>query len=181
MEHIGGRRWREMLFAELPAGRILELGVGTGANIDYYPRSDRTYVGIDISPRMLERARRRSDRLHVPVELLGMDAQHLDFPDGTFDAVVTTFVFCSVPDPVQSLREARRVLNKNGLALFLEHMRPQGKLSGRVFDILNPLPLKLMGVSINRRTVASINAAGFKIMEEKLLWGDIFKLIKARP
>jgi len=181
MEMMGGRRWREVLFTELPQGRILELGVGTGANIEHYPHNNRTYAGIDISPKMLKYARERADRLHRPVELMVMDAQRMAFPGETFDAILSTFVFCSVPDPIQALREARRVIKKSGLALFLEHMRPEGEILGRAFDALNPVTLKLMGVSINRRTVENIRFAGFEIIEERLLFSTIFRFIMAKP
>lgn len=181
MEVMGGRTWRKMLFSELPEGKILEIGVGTGMNIEYYPRGNRTYTGIDISPAMLSRARKRADKLGVQVDLKVMDAEHMGFPSGIFDAVIATCVFCSVPDPIQGLREARRVLKDNSTALFLEHMRPEGKLLGKVFDVANRLSVPMMGVNVNRRTVKNIKAAGFEIIEERMLFRDIFRFIKARP
>lgn len=181
MELMGGRAWRKMLFSELPEGNILEIGVGTGVNIEYYPRVNRTYTGIDISPAMLSRARKRADKLGVQVDLKVMDAEYMDFPSDTFDAVIATCVFCSVPDPVQGLREVRRVLKDNGTALFLEHMRPEGKLLGKVFDMANRLSVPMMGVNVNRRTVENIKDTGFEIIEERLLFRDIFRFIKARP
>jgi ubiquinone/menaquinone biosynthesis C-methylase UbiE len=181
MEMMGGRSWRTMLFSELPEGRILEIGIGTGANIEHYPRTNRAYVGIDISPNMLKRTKDRADKLNISIELKIMDAQHMDFPDNTFDAVVSSCVFCSVPDPLQGLKEAQRVLKKHGIALFLEHMRPEGKTLGKVFDTINPLTRKLVGVNINRRTVQTIKNAGFEIIEERMLFKDIFRFIKAKP
>src|SRR5512137_1078665 len=100
MEMMGGRSWRTMLFSELPEGKILEIGIGTGANIEHYPRDNRTYVGIDISPNMLKRAQVRAAGLDLNMDLKIMDTEHMDFPSHTFDAVVSTCVFCSVPDPV---------------------------------------------------------------------------------
>jgi ubiquinone/menaquinone biosynthesis C-methylase UbiE len=181
MEMMGGRSWRTMLFSELPEGKILEIGIGTGANIEHYQRDKRAYVGIDISPNMLKRAQERAARLDLNVDLKIMDAEHMDFPSHTFDAVVSTCVFCSVPDPVQGLREAQRVLKKDGIALFLEHMRPEGKKLGKVFDAINPFTVKLIGVNINRRTGENIKNAGFKIIEERMLFRDIFRYIKAKP
>jgi ubiquinone/menaquinone biosynthesis C-methylase UbiE len=181
METMGGRSWRTMLFSELPEGGILEIGIGTGANIEHYPRDNRNYVGIDISPNMLKRARDRATRLNLDVDLRLMDAEHMDFPEGTFDAVVSTCVFCSVPDPVQGLKEARRVLKKDGIALFLEHMRPEGGRLGKVFDTINPLTVKLIGVNINRMTVENIKIAGFEVIKERMLFRDIFRFIKAKP
>jgi ubiquinone/menaquinone biosynthesis C-methylase UbiE len=181
MEMMGGRSWRTMLFSELPEGKILEIGIGTGANIEHYPFGKRTYVGIDISPNMLKRARDHATRLNLDVDLRIMDAEHMDFPDNTFDAVVSSCVFCSIPDSIQGLKEAQRVLKKDGIALFLEHMRPDGKTLGKVFDTINPLTVKLIGVNINRRTVENIKNAGFEIIEERMLFKDIFRFIKAKP
>lgn len=181
MEMMGGRSWRSMLFSELPEGRILEIGIGTGSNIEHYPSDNRTYIGIDISQNMLKRARDRAVRLDMNVDLVIMDAEHMDFPDHTFDAIVSTCVFCSVPDPIQGLKEAHRVLKRDGIALFLEHMRPKGSSLGKVFDIVNPLTVKLIGVNINRRTVENIKIAGFEIIEERMLFTDVFRFIKAKP
>jgi ubiquinone/menaquinone biosynthesis C-methylase UbiE len=181
MEMMGGRNWRTMLFSEVPEGRILEIGIGTGANIEHYPRDNHAYVGIDISPNMLKRARDRATRLNMDIDLRLMDAEHMDFPDNTFDATVSTCVYCSIPDTIQALKEAKRVLKKEGVALFLEHMRPEGRTLGKVFDTINPLTVKLIGVNINRRTVENIKNAGFEIIEERMLFKDIFRFIKAKP
>ncbi|TAL36809.1 MAG: class I SAM-dependent methyltransferase [Spirochaetes bacterium] len=181
MEMMGGREWRPMLFSELPGGRILEIGVGTGVNFEYYPDGARDYTGIDISPKMLAKARARADRLGKKIELLEMDAGDLKFPDNSFDAVFTTCVLCSVPDAIGALREMRRVLKKDGTAIFLEHMRPDKGLLGIVFDMMNPLTSRLIGFNVNRRTVGHIREAGFGIIEERHLLRDIFRYLKARP
>ena len=116
-------RLRKALWADAPdTGNILEVGVGTGVNMRHYPPNAHM-TAIDISDRMLAKARARAERTHVDVDLALMDAQHLQFPDGTFDAVVATCVFCSVPDPVAGLREVLRVLKLGGKALLLEHAR----------------------------------------------------------
>lgn len=94
--------WRQELWAAVPAGRVLEVGIGTGKNLPFYP-PDAQMTAIDLSERMLERARRRAVGLGVRVDLRLMDVQHLEFADASFDAAVATFVFCSVPDPVAGL------------------------------------------------------------------------------
>jgi len=104
IERTAFAAWRQRLWASVPAGRVLEVGVGTGKNLPYYPAGAQV-TAIDLSERMLERARRRATDLGVRVDLRLMDAQRLAFPAGAFDAAVATFVFCSVPDPVQGLRE----------------------------------------------------------------------------
>jgi len=181
MEAMGGREWRKTLFAGLPRGRILEIGVGTGINFEYYPDSGREYTAIDVSPKMLAKAAARARELGTNVHLVEMDASRLEFPDDSFDAVVTACVLCSVPDPEGTLSEIRRVLKNSGSVYFLEHMRPDGGLLGRVFDIINPATAALIGFNINRRTAESIRNTGFAVTEEKHLLRDIFRLIKAGP
>lgn len=124
---LRARRWRAELWARVPPGRVLELGAGTGKNLPYYPPSAEI-TAIDISPRMLERAHRRARRLAMTVDLRVADAQELPFPDESFDTIVTTFVFCSIPDPARALAEARRVLRPGGHAqVRLRAVSPLGR------------------------------------------------------
>src|SRR3954462_7188793 len=90
------RPLRPLLFQGL-SGRILDAGVGTGRNFPFYPRG-ATVVGIDFSPARLAKAGGRLNEAAAPVELLGRDVTRLDFPDGAFDAVVATFLFCVLED-----------------------------------------------------------------------------------
>ena len=160
--------------------RLLEVGVGTGKNLPYYPEGVEA-VAIDISEKMLERARKRAQKLEKPVALLPMDAQALAFPDEAFDAVVATFVFCSVPDPVLGLREINRVLKPHGRAVLLEHMRPRSERLGKIFDLFNPIAVRLTGANINRRTAENVQKAGLEIESVKDLSAQgIVKLIVAR-
>jgi ubiquinone/menaquinone biosynthesis C-methylase UbiE len=178
LEKMGSKKWREKLFGGLEEDRILEIGVGTGRNFDYY-RKENLVTGIDISGRMLVRARKKAAVLGRSFTLLKMDVQHLEFPDHSFDGVVSTYVFCSVSDPIKGLQEARRVLKPGGKAYFLEHVRPGGLL-GRVFDLLSPLAVGVTGVNINRDTVGNMRRAGFHVLAEENLFSDIFKLIVAQ-
>lgn len=110
-----------------------------------------------------------------------MDAQHLDFDGNSFDTVVATCVFCSVPLPVTGLQEIHRVCKPGGTVLMLEHVRSEGPMLGPLMDILNPLPLHFYGANINRRTVDNLRRAGFYDVEVTDLWKDIFKRIIAHP
>lgn len=171
--------WRKALW-DGARGRILEVGVGSGKNMPYYPSGARV-TAIDFSPRMLERAERRARRLGASVDLIQMDAQNLAFPDNSFDTVVTACVFCSVPDPVRGLREIRRVLRPDGNLLMLEHMRSELPLVGPAMDLLNPLVVGVVGANINRRTLDNIRAAGLQITSVEDLLLDIFRRIVAVP
>lgn len=176
MELFMLRRFRGRLMNMIQGPRVLEVGVGTGVNLPDYPANLKVDA-IDFSPRMLERARRR--HTGADVTLHEMDVEQLAFPDATFDTVVSTCVFCSVPDPVLGLQEVRRVLRPTGRAVMLEHVRPGGRRLGPLFDRLDPL-ISLAGPHINRRTVENIRTAGLAIDTEENLLSDILKLIVAR-
>jgi ubiquinone/menaquinone biosynthesis C-methylase UbiE len=181
MEARRFRRWRAELWKRVRGPRILEVGVGTGKNFPFYPPGV-TVVAIDLSPRMLERARRRAERDGVSVALQVADAQALPFPDASFDTVVATFVFCSVPDPVRGLREARRVLVPGGQLLLLEHVLSHRPVLRTLMRLANPVIVRLIGANIDRETVANVERAGFVVKQVDDLWLDIVKLIEAeRP
>lgn len=181
MEILFFSRWRKRLFSLVePKERLLEVGVGTGKNLNYYP-SGLDATAIDISEGMLRGAIKRARRLNLKVSLKLMDAEHLEFENRRFDTVIATFVFCSVPDPVKGLKELSRVCKDQGKIILLEHMRPNRIPVGWLFDLLNPLIVRMMGVNINRRTIENIKKAGLSIEKEEDLLSDIVKLIVARP
>ncbi|MGC8810869.1 MAG: class I SAM-dependent methyltransferase [bacterium] len=177
MEVMGAKKWRKRLLAQVEGDKILEVGVGTGKNFPYYP-PQKSVTGIDISKKMLSKAALKAAQLKLSIPLFNMDVQDLKFSSGSFDAVVSTFVFCSVADPDKGLQEIKRVLKPGGKIFFLEHVRPQG-IKGRIFDLLNPLFFRLLGNNINRRTARIIKNAGLRILHEEDLFGDVFKFIKA--
>ena len=180
VERLRFASWRARLRDRILGDRALEVGVGTGKNLPYYPH-DVKVTAVDLSPRMLERARRRASVLDLEVELREMDVQDLAFPDHVFDTVFATFVFCSVPDPVLGLRELRRVCKPGGRLLLLEHMRPGNPMLGLLFDLLNPMVVRMMGANINRRTMENIRRAGWRIRVEERLSSDIVWWIEAEP
>lgn len=180
-EAFNFRRWRERLWDQVKGQKILEIGVGTGKNMPYYPPQAHV-TAIDLSDRMVDRARDKAQRLGLEVDLCEMDAQRLDFPDDSFDAAVATFVFCSVPDPVLGLRELARVVRPGGQIILLEHMRAENPLLGRLMDWLNPLVVRIMGANINRRTVDNVQRAGLKLAQvDDLSASGIVKLMVAEP
>jgi phosphatidylethanolamine/phosphatidyl-N-methylethanolamine N-methyltransferase len=172
--------WRQRLRNRIKGPAALEVGVGTGKNFPYYP-SGVQIVGVDLSPRMLANARRKASNRDLSVDLREMDVQNLDFPDHRFDTVFATFVFCSVPDPVDGLRELRRVCTPTGRLLLLEHMRPENVVLGLIFDALNPMVVRMMGANINRRTMDNIRSAGWNVRIEEKLSSDIVRWIEAVP
>jgi ubiquinone/menaquinone biosynthesis C-methylase UbiE len=165
---------------QMAKGQVLEVGVGTGQNLPHYPPGCEV-TGIDFSPEMLKRAKKRAKESPVPVKLLEMDAQNMDFPDNTFDTVLATCVFCSVPDPIKGLKELKRVCKSGGQIILLEHVRSDNPVLGLIMDILNPLAVSLIGPNINRRTVENVRKAGIKINSVEDAQGKIVKLIVAEP
>ncbi len=176
MEHMFSK-WRRELLKET-RGKTLEVGIGTGKNIKYYPPGVEL-TGIDFSEKMLDKARKRAGK-HPGVKLILLDAENMDFDDNTFDTVVTSCVFCSVPHPVQGLKEIKRVCKNGGKILMLEHVRSQKKTVGKIMDFLNPLPLNIYGANINRRTYENLLKAGFNPGNIRVenVWSDIVKLIR---
>jgi phosphatidylethanolamine/phosphatidyl-N-methylethanolamine N-methyltransferase len=180
VERIRFASWRAKLRDRVVGHRALEVGVGTGKNFFYYP-GDVRISAVDLSPRMLEKAKKKASALGLEVELQEMDVQRLAFPEGIFDTVFATFVFCSVPDPVLGLQELRRVCKTDGRLLLLEHMRPGNPIFGLFFDLINPMVVRMMGANINRRTMENIKRAGWRIRVEEHLSSDIVRWIEAQP
>ncbi len=105
-------------------GKVLEVGVGSGKNLKYYP-SYLELTAIDFSQKMIQIAAHKTAKLARDVDLKVMDAQDMYFADNMFDSVVTSCVFCSVADPLQGLKEIRRVCKNGGKVVMLEHVRSQ--------------------------------------------------------
>ncbi len=172
--------WRTRLRERITGPRALEAGVGTGKNLPYYPPGVQV-TAIDLSPRMLARARARAEQSALEVEFHEMDVQHLDFPDHSFDTVFATFVFCSVPDPILGLKELKRVVKPGGRLLLLEHMRPDNWFAGLWFDLLNPMVVRMMGANINRRTRDNVRRAGWRLEEADRMLGSLVWWLEAVP
>jgi ubiquinone/menaquinone biosynthesis C-methylase UbiE len=179
MERMIKHELRKKILSQVK-GKVLEIGVGTGKNLEFYPTNCKL-TGIDVSPGMLKKAREKAQKLKLDVSLLEMDAQDLQFPDNSFDTVVATCVFCSVPDPIKGLKEVKRVCKPGGKILLLEHVRSENPVLGKIMDLLDPLTVRLIGPHINRRTVENISEAGLRIncIEDQNL--KILKFIKAEP
>lgn len=173
MDRFGGRDRRQRVVGEAH-GEVLEVGVGTGLNFPLYPEDARV-TGVDVSKKMIGKARQRTDRLSPSVRLNRADVEALPFDADTFDTVTATCVFCSVEDPVKGLREVRRVLKPDGEVRLLEHVRPRNPVLGKVFDWLTPLTRRLFGPEINRRTEANVRSAGLEIEEVRSdgIWREI--------
>lgn len=180
MECMGFSRSRKDIWSKVIGHDILEVGVGTGKNIPFYPK-DKNITAIDISPKMLEKAIKKAKSLGVTARFLEMDVQKLEFEDNAFDTIITTCVFCSVPDPILGFNEMRRVIRPDGRLLMMEHMRPGNPMLGLIFDLLNPIVVRIMGANINRETMKNIELGGWTVKNEENIFMDFVKLIEAVP
>jgi ubiquinone/menaquinone biosynthesis C-methylase UbiE len=179
METARFKKWRPLLWAKVEGPRILEVGVGTGRNFPYYP-ADVDVTAIDFSGEMLKRARNRARRQNRQIRLEQMDVQNLELGDSTFDTVVSSFVFCSVRDPIRGLREVERVCKPGGKVILLEHVLSTKPIARSLMNIVNPLAVRILGENINRRTVENVKRSGLVVEKVTDLGAGIFKLIEAR-
>jgi len=172
-----GRSW----VAAHARGATLEIAIGTGRNLPYYPEHVHL-VGIDLSPAMLALAQERARRLDRPVDLQVGDAQALDFPDESFDTVVSTLSLCTIPDPERAVREAARVLRPGGRLVLLEHVRSPHLVVRGVQFLLEPLTVHLEHDHLLREPLTDLQAAGLLVERvERSRLGLIERVVARKP
>ncbi len=175
------RALRPRLFEGL-SGRILDAGVGTGRNIDYYPQGSEV-TGIDLSPAMLDRARRRRDDAGRAVELVEMDARNTTFPDDHFDAVVASFLFCVLDydDQLPALKELGRVCKPGGEIRLLEYCYSEDPRQRFVMRLWAPWVHWAYGARFDRDTERYVEEAGLTLRHKEFVYGDTLKLLILAP
>ena len=147
-------------------GTVLEIGPGTGVNLAYYPR-DAHWIGLEPNPAMHPYIERAASKLGRTVELRQGQAERLDLPDESVDAVVSTLVMCSVDDQRRALQEIRRVLKPGGRYVFIEHVAaPRASGLRRVQSFIKPVwQVFGDGCQPDRETWATIEDAGFSSVQ----------------
>jgi ubiquinone/menaquinone biosynthesis C-methylase UbiE len=147
-------------------GRVLEIGGGTGANIQFYGSGVEELVITEPEEPMARRLERKLADSRLPARIVRTPAEQLPFENASFDQVVSTLVLCTVTDPARSLAEIRRVLRPGGRLLFLEHVRSDDARLARWQDRLHGVQLRVgHGCNCNRPTLANIARAGFALDE----------------
>jgi len=179
LERGGFRDIRKQLLHQA-RGTVLEIGAGTGVNFPCYTEAAHV-IAVDPDPGMVARSVPRATQAPVPIAVLRARAEALPFPDHTFDTVVGTLVFCTIPDPRQALCELHRLSKPAGTALFFEHVRVHRPLVGRLQDWLTPLWKRMAGgCHLNRNTLALIKQAGFEVTCIEPQYQELFLVIEAK-
>lgn len=182
------RRFERLLLADSrswvcaqASGRTLEVAVGTGLNLPYYPAGVQL-TGIDFSVAMLDAARSRARQLGRTVDLREADAQALPFPDASFDSAVCTFALCAIPDQGRAITEMIRVLRPGGLLLLADHIAGATWPVRGVQRILEVFTVPLQGEHFLRRPLAQVKAAGLQVEQrERFKLGLIERLAARKP
>lgn len=178
MEKSFMRQLRREMLSDL-TGDVLDIGIGTGADFEFYPAAARV-AAIEPDPFMIKRAEEKLAQLGASnVVLKQSAAEELPYADGSFDTVICALVLCTVGDVPRSLAGIRRVLRPGGELRFIEHVRAEGFV-GRIQDVIKPLWGYFgAGCNPNRRTADALRDAGFDvaIKERRKIMGAVPLLV----
>ena len=172
-----GREW----VCSQARGEVLEIAVGTGRNRPFYPE-DARLTGIELSPNMLDLARRRAGELGREADLRVGDAQNLPFPNVSFDTVVATLALCTIPDDCRAVAEAARVLRPGGRLLLLEHVRSSVLPVRLLQRALDPLAVLIDHDHLLREPVRHVEDMSLIVERlERSKWGIVERLAAHKP
>ncbi|WP_330232223.1 class I SAM-dependent methyltransferase [Nocardia sp. NBC_00508] len=172
------RRWA----VDQARGAVVEIGVGSGLNLPLYGPAVERVVGVDLSERMLELARARIPAA-PPVELVHGDVQQLDLPEGSADSVVSTYTFCTIPDPLAAARAAWRVLRPGGVFAAVEHGPARSRAVAAVMRWVEPVAVRMAADYLTREPLGYLTAAGFTIehFARTGRGGVVFRVLARKP
>jgi ubiquinone/menaquinone biosynthesis C-methylase UbiE len=176
---LGVRKLRQRVLRQ-GSGKVLEVAVGTGKNLPYYPTGCRI-IAVDLSREMLNVARERAAKLSMNISFLVADARALPFSDHSFDTVVSSLSTCTFPNPVAALGEMARVCKPSGRVLLLEHGRSNKEWLGRFQDRHADQFAKPLGCHWNREPLELMRTAGLRLVAARRVFFGIFHTIEAQP
>jgi ubiquinone/menaquinone biosynthesis C-methylase UbiE len=163
------------------AGDVLEVAIGTGRNLPYFPDGVRL-TGVDWSPAMLGIARDRAAALGRVADLRQGDAQALDFPDSSFDTVLCAFGLCAIPDDRRAVTEMARVLRPGGRLLLADHVAAKGPALRAAQWLYERISVPLAGEYFRRRPIVHVRELGFDIEEsERIKLGVVERVCARKP
>ncbi|MFZ3576703.1 class I SAM-dependent methyltransferase [Virgibacillus sp. DJP39] len=162
------------------SGRVLEIGSGSGINFSYYKNVDQVDA-IEPNPEMSKLAQKRIHAADIPIQTHAVGAEGLPFNDDTFDCVVATLVFCTIPNPIKAINEIQRVSKPGAKLLFFEHVRMNQKVLAKLQDGLTPVWKKLCdGCHLNRDTLGLLSKTGIVIEQVDYYYKGLFLTTKAK-
>jgi len=162
-------------------GDTLEVAIGTGLNLPYYPADVRLH-GLDLSPEMLAIAKSRAKTLGRTIKLMEGDAQDLPLADRSFDTVVCTYALCSVPDDARAIAEMNRVLKPGGRLMLVDHIRSSVRPIFWLQWLYAFIPRRTKGEYSTRRPALHVIAADLQIeARDRLRAGIIERLFAVKP
>ena len=162
-------------------GDTLEVAIGTGLNLPYYPQDVRL-TGLDLSPEMLALAADSASNVDRRIELREGDAQELPFADACFDTIVCTYALCNVPDEVRVISEMRRVLKPGGHLILVDHVRSTVRPIFWLQRLYEFIPSRTKGEHMTRRPALHVMAAGFDIQaRDRMRAGVVERLVAVKP
>jgi ubiquinone/menaquinone biosynthesis C-methylase UbiE len=160
-------------------GEVLEVAVGTGRNLPFYPEGTRL-TGVDWSPAMLGIARRRAAELGREADLRTGDAQALDFPDASFDTVLCALGLCAIPDDRRAVTEMARVLRPGGRLLLVDHVAASASALRAVQWLYERITIPVAGEHFRRRPLAYVPELGFEVEEAERFRLGVVERVSAR-
>jgi ubiquinone/menaquinone biosynthesis C-methylase UbiE len=177
-EHATMRRRRSALL-DGAVGRVVEVGAGTGLNVEHYPDDIADLVLAEPEPAMRRRLARRVQRHARDARIVDWRAERLPLADSSVDTVVSTLVLCTVDEPERALGEIARVLRPDGQLLFIEHVRASSRLLAACQDhLLEPWRRFAGGCRCNRPTVELLRACGFDVTAESVVWRGMPPIVR---
>jgi len=147
-----------------PGDEVLLLGAGTGLDLNVIPKGSKI-TAIDITPAMINKVKKRNQKLNHTLNAIVMDGQKLQFSDNSFDKIILHFVLAVIPDPVSCIKEAERVLKMGGNIVVLDKFLPKNKKISFVRRLINPIA-NLFFTDITRSFESIINVTGLKIVSD---------------
>ena len=171
--------WRKKLLEDVH-GDVLEIAVGAGANLSFYAKDSVDLTAVDFSPMMLQHARQLADELQFKVNFIESDIETLDFPDHSFDCIVSTLSLCGYNDPVSVLNKMNRWSRPGGRIYLLEHGLSSYRLIQYTQQVINPIARKFSGCHWNRNMDDILHSSDLEVEKTEYYWNGIIHLIWAR-